>query len=461
MLETIQYQQLNEDAKKYLLQVRQSNGVGSPGIFVKQSYNRPAWALVLGLSIIPFTLIWAYNVPKAPGATAALQTAGLLLGGWLILYAFRRWLASPNVFGGKFLYFDPDHVYVGEGENLKLAYLGEDPEVEPFGQNQVRFATEDSQFAVTVPSQFTAQLVSDYYQALNWVRTRQEGKWADLPLAEAGAVAKYLAELDEEPPSVAETNLTIEELPEEVRAEGRAKSGALMLLLIVGAGVGLFAFFSATNAPIQDAIAFSDAEKGGATGMRDYLLNDRNTRYRDQVTTKLKKLYDAPIAQVQGVQEPPAGKGDKELKGGMVKLLESLSGPEIPAISIRVTDKTTVPTESATLRTRFADGLGQSLAGPNRDLIVAVQAPDDKKALLEVEYSRTQAGIINWKVEIRLKPDEAPVAAKSGSLAERGAVIQPNGQLGSDIGEQVYADIMERMIGVAPPPAPPLPVEDF
>ena len=57
-----------------------------------------------------------------------LQTAAILMGGWLILYAFRRWLANTDNFAGWFFYFDPGrHVYIGEGETIRIAALPEIP----------------------------------------------------------------------------------------------------------------------------------------------------------------------------------------------------------------------------------------------------------------------------------------------------------------------------------------------
>ena len=456
MLESIQYQQLNDEAKAYLRAVREGSGRGAPGVYVARGSKRPTFAFLFGLAILFFLFMQSYVAPKEPLATAMLQTAGLLLGGWLIVYAFRRWTAGPDVYG-KFYYFDPEHAYIAEGETLRLAYLGDSPEVEPFGQSQVRFATEKGQFAVTVPSRFVAQLVADYYQALTWVRSRTEGKWVDLPPAEAGAVAKYLAEMDEEPGGVNDTDLTITELPNEAIAARRPKSGAMGLLLILVIGAAAFGGFYMLNEkmePMRDDWAYQDAvEANNATKYRDYLRNEKHSLHRAEAETKLAALYTTPISSVT------TRATDKELKEGMVKLLESVKGPKSPNVSLRV--KQLFPrngnssVEQTALRTRFGDGIAVELAGTNKDLISFGNAPDNKHAHIDMSYEESESGLVNWTVQIRLSPtDEKPIAEKKGTWTpnpfDRFQTTQ----------EAIYVDIMRRMIGNAP--APPLPpVEDF
>src|SRR5690606_11240721 len=57
-------------------------------------------------------------------AVALLQTAAFLVGGWSILYAFRRWFAGRSKsYAGHFTYFDPLFVYEVEGEMVRLIDL--------------------------------------------------------------------------------------------------------------------------------------------------------------------------------------------------------------------------------------------------------------------------------------------------------------------------------------------------
>jgi len=465
-MNTIQYVRLNSEAKAYLDSVKQLNGRGAPGIYVKLSYNRPLWGFILGTITIFLTFIFAFCMPpaKGPMAMSLIATAGFLLGGWLLLYAMRRWMASKESFSGKFLYCDPEHVYLGEGENISIAFLGREPEVAPYGENALTFETEEAKFSVPVPNRFVAQFITDYYQALSWAQGRTEGAWVNLSPPEQGALAKHLAEFDEEPSTLADTDLEIDEMPEEVFPEKSGKSGIFMLLLIPIVGFGLFMLFWGLFSPLNDERAFSNAKEDGAHGLRDYLNNDKNTTHVVEAKQMLSQMYDAPILTVTSQAKDP------ELKKGMIALLESLRGPEIPAVSLRVRETGGVTNENSNLNTRFADGIGQALGGPKKDLIVCVSAPneDGKKAMIEITYTKTKAvnGVLNWVVEIRTKPDAAPVATKSGSCTPNPVVFPgfPMPGMGmpqslNGVDEAIYKDIMDRMIGQAPPPAAPLPVD--
>src|SRR5438309_1120121 len=115
MLRTIDYTQLDPATKAYLRDVRRANGRGAPGVFAATPDSRPVWALLAGLAVLPLFLWVGYSTNKAPWAAALIQTAGVVLGGWLILFAVRRWMANADSFAGKFVYFDPEHVFVGAG----------------------------------------------------------------------------------------------------------------------------------------------------------------------------------------------------------------------------------------------------------------------------------------------------------------------------------------------------------
>ena len=123
MLESFDYAKLNPEAKRYLGDVRRRAGRGAPGVFFAVSDNRPIWAFFAGIAVLPLCLWIGYTSSKAPWATAMLQTAGVLLGGWLVWFAVRRWTASIDGSAGYFTYFDPAHAFVGEGETLAaIAY---------------------------------------------------------------------------------------------------------------------------------------------------------------------------------------------------------------------------------------------------------------------------------------------------------------------------------------------------
>jgi hypothetical protein len=454
MLRTIDYADLDDDTKSYLREVRNARGEGSPGVFRSAAAGKPGCALLIGLIVLPL-FVWAgYSSNKNPWANAMIQTAGVMLGGWLVLYAFRRWTAHPDKYVGKFFYFDPAHVYIGDGEQLRYARLSDDTSAEPVGQNGVRFETYDTRFQVSLPDRLTAVTVANYYDALDHLRRDDSGQWNDLTPAESGAVARYMVRNDSLPPTLSETELAIEDLPREVRPQRRGGLGFLRYLLILAVGAGVFFAFGTTNGPIQDEGNFAAVKDSNSPAkLRDYLLNPNNTNaaHREEVTKKLAELYDKPVADVRA-------KGtDKELTDGFARLLDSLRGPDTPGVSLNVTDKggAAMPEWPKTLRTRLADGIGNAVG---KEFVVFVEKPTDKPALIEVSYA-AEANRVNWTVEFRLKPeDESPYLTvnRSNTLTvnnPNGVPLQPT--------EAVYQDLMMRMLGTAPAAPPPLQLDDW
>jgi len=465
MIESFDFAQLNPDAKKYLADVRRGQGRGAPGIFQAVSDKRPLWAGLAGLCVIPLFLWIGYTSSKAPWAMAMLQTAGVLVGGWLLWFAVRRKLAIPDSYAGYFFYFDTDRAYIGEGETIRLANILPSAKLIPRPPD-VHVQTELDQFVLPVPNQLFAEKVADFYHALSWVRGREDGPFAHLASDEAGAVARYMAFQDEAPANLTEADLRIDSMPDRATAVGRSKTGILGLLTWTAIGAAAFAFFFATDGMIQDDMAFAaardnlgkeKAEKStGAHGLRDYLLNERNTRNRDEAKALLAKLYDEPVVQVQNNQN-----SDPELRAGLVALLNSLRGPETPAVSLSVTmmGPQAVTSLSNGLRSRFADGIATAVG---KDLIVFGQAPADKPALITIVYSPTQEGA-EWTVEIRLKPDDTAVWKAEGriGLGQTGFQQTPVSGFGQTtdlpasqtdaIGEAVYYAVMLKLIGQAPP----------
>lgn len=453
MLRTIDYADLDDDTKAYLREVRNSRGDGSPGVFRSGSAGQPMLALILGLVILPL-FVWAgYSSNKNPWANAMLQTAGVMLGGWLIAYAVRRWTAHPDKYVGKFFYFDPAHVFLGQGEQLRYARLGDEVSAEPVGTSDVRFETDDARFQVSLPDHLTAVTVANYYDALDHLRQDESGRWDDLSAAESGAVARYMVRNDSLPPNLAETDLAIEQVPEEVRPQRRGGLGFFRYLLILAVGAGVFSAFGSTNGPVQDKANFAAAADATSPAkLRDYLWNPHNTAHADEVTKKLAELYDKPIADVRT-------KGtDAELKEGFVKLLDSLRGPDIPAVSLAVADKdgTGLSSWAKDLRTRLADGIGNAVG---KEFIVFVEKPADKPALVQVTYSAANPSKLTWTIDFRLKPDDAAPylsVTRSNTLT----VANPNGVTLIPT-EAVYQDLMTRMVGAAPAAPPPLPLDDW
>ena len=481
MLLTYDYSQLDPATKAYLRDVRAMKGHGAPGMFFGVGSSRPIWAMLFGVFVLGFFLWIASTSTKAPWAVAALQTSAILMGGWLILYAFRRWLANTENFAGWFFYFDPVHAYIGEGESIRIAALPADTEITPNGATAVQFMTQHDGFSVALPTRSAATSVADYYASVDWVTGRQEGPWVGIPLVEVGGVAKYLTEEDAEPPSMQDCGLRLDSLPEEVTSVRKPKSGIFGYLAVIGIGAVLFGLFSAVNPDLQDDRNFEnakekaahpeDADHKGAQGFRDYLLNPRNTKHRVDATSLLAALYDEPIGKVK------LSATDPTLRDGMVALLESLRGPDSPAVSIEVTDKTNPSNPpgpmAAGLRSMISDGISKACGG--KEMIGFVEKPRDvpgATALIDIKYTPVagqfgQPGSVDWWVELRLKPeDEKPFATQKGRAPVIRSLIPiqiPNfggtattedpllpSAVSNDITDAVYRDVMMKIVGTVP-----------
>lgn len=440
MLRTIDYVQLDPDTKAYLREVRRANGRGAPGVFEAKTDARAALALLAGLIVLPLFLWLGYSTNKAPWAAALIQTAGVVLGGWLVVYAVRRWTANVDKYAGRFVYFDPEHVFVGGGEEVRYARLDDATRAEPAGDTGVEFSTGGGDFVVPVTGRAVAQFVSDYYDALAHLRRNRDGWWDGQPPATLGAIARYMVVNERVPVNLSEVSLEIDSMPEEVRPARRRPSGVLRYLLILVVGAGVYFAFLSTNQPLHDAGAFAAVNQSSPGDLRHYLADPHTAAHHEEAKAKLAALYDKPIADVR------TNGTDPQTADAFARLLDTLRGPETPAVSLAVgsPDPTTSADWLNKLRERLADGIGDAVG---KEYIVFVRKPDDKPALLDLTYT-TAGGELVWTLEFRLKPDDG-----SPYFTTRNTIPQTT----TSTSEAVYADVMKRMTGKTPaaPPPPP------
>jgi hypothetical protein len=411
-----QFDQLDPDTRDYLHAVRRRQGKGTPGVFVADPDPLPWLAVVVGAVVGSVLFVLSFDSTKGPAPTAALQTAAVLLGGWPIWFAVRRFASGTSRwYGGRFKYFDPTHVYDVRGERVVVTDLA-DVQAVTAGGGAVRFDLGGRPVTVPVASVAAAGQVEDYYAAMAELEGRPDGKWVAAPPAVLGAAAKYHAENGQEPAQPSDTGLEVESLPTPTVA-GRGGFGCGGLILLIVAAAGLFAAFYAVNIPLGDRLAFDRAKQGGAPALRAYLLDPAHSARADEARQLLAKAYDGPVARLKAA---PTTK--PELRDAVVKLLEELRGSLSPLVSIRVADKSpgADPTAVTGLRSELADGIARSV-GP--ELIAFVSPPDDKPAHLTVRYKITTSKPADEDddrpanesaavtVEVRPKLDQPPVTA--------------------------------------------------
>ncbi len=406
------FEELDDETREYLREVRSRKGRGSPGIYVPLSDSRPLIAFLIGPLVGVAMFAFALGSSKDAWAVAMLQTAGLLVAGWCIAYALRRWFASGRAYGGTFAFFDPLHAYHVNGELVTVTGLNQVRAVEADG-TRVWFDLTNATTTVPVGTLVQARRVENYYAAMDMLEKQEDGPWQSAPAAELGAAARMTSEDGEVPLRPEHLDLDGEKLPDDPKRTGRAGLGLPALLLIPAVAVGLFLTLAAVNRPLGDELAFEQAKKDGAPGLRGYLLDDRNTRNRDAAKRLLAQLYDAPIRKLNG---PPAAQ-NPELRQGMVKLLEMLKTADTPAVAIDVKEDGgdgTGTVRANDLRRDVADGLARGI-GPS--LIAFAEPATGQPAHVTIRYKLTpdKAGSATATVdaEVRTELDKPPIARGS------------------------------------------------
>ncbi len=410
---TCKYEALDAATRDYLQAVRRRKGQRTPGVFAGEGDPLPWLGLVAGPFVGMSLLLYSFSSGKDAWATALIQTAGVLIGGWPVWFAVRRWSSGGSTwYGGRYQYFDPLHVYEVRGETVRVSGLQAVRGVSAVGP-AVRFDLGERALTVPVRSAKKSAEVEEYYAAMAELEGRPDGNWAHVDPAELGAAAKYFADTHEVPREVSDTGLEVAEVPAAPAPSGRAGWGFGGLLLILVAAVGLFAAFSAVNVPLGDGMAFTKAKAGGAPGLRGYLLDPRNTAHREEAKQLLAKAYDLPVDRLKALDKATK----PEVRDGLVKLLDVLRSSDSPVVSIRVVEDAAAGGMDTTtqLRADLADGLARSI-GP--ELIAFVAPPDDKPAHLTVRYKLPPAKedddgvppVAAVTVEVRPTLDAPPAA---------------------------------------------------
>src|SRR5262245_13698590 len=215
MSTTFHFEELNHETRDYLQAARERQGKGMPGIYCAKSNNLPLIGVLAGFGIIILTVLVTMPPTLPPTKEACLQTAGFLLGGWMIVAAMRVWMSGKTgKYGGHFVYADPDNLYVGKGgviEITDLVELRDAKAVQNF--NEGKYTGTD--ITVRVGKQRTTVQVKDeergrrltvFLNAVCYMRDGgEDGKDEELRklTSEAmGVIAKEVAKTGEFPKSI-------------------------------------------------------------------------------------------------------------------------------------------------------------------------------------------------------------------------------------------------------------------
>ncbi|QJX00964.1 hypothetical protein [Frigoriglobus tundricola] len=386
MSTTFNFEELDEATHDYLVAVRTRDGRGAPGVFVASKDSLPGCGLIAGPIIIIGTLLATLTtmfdiVYSDPVRVAVLQTAGLLLGGWLLAAGFRGCKGNRRI-AGTWAYVDPLFLYQAYREQITVTAIDEVIEAN-FTHNYNNNAYQNSTVlirmsghqvaTVSVANEGRAERMVVFLNYLAWARGPEGGARADLAPATLGGLARYVAKNDHEPLD-ADNNINfnlievdITAVPEEPTRAGRALPSVLPYVFMLVYSVACFLFMAyVINPPFRDDAVYEVVTREPYVEprfLRVYLVDPRNTRHRDEVTRRLSQFYQAPIDYVSRNAKDPV------LRDGMVKILESIRTVDQPVVSIRVTEVNTPAGRGANktdrehkLRADFATGVGDEFS---------------------------------------------------------------------------------------------------
>jgi|GEM_PF-1747400 len=462
MSQTFNFEELDQATHDYLVAVRDAEGGGTPGVFVPSSDSLPGCGCIVGPIVIGTTLAltltdWVDVIQNEPRGVALLQTAGLLLGGWLLAAGFRGSKGSDKV-AGCWAYADPLYLYEAFREQVTVTAIDDVVEAQ-FTHNYNNGSYQNSVVTIrlsgtgvktlTVSGEAPAERMVVYLNYLAWARGGEGGDRGNLPPATLGGLAKYVAKNDAEPLdnenniNLSQIDLDVTEVPEEPTRD-RAATPAFMpyVVMLIAAAVCYVAFAFVINPPLRDDVVYNliSKEPVQPIDLRAYLLDDRNTKHRDAVNRRLQQFYDVPITECRKNGKNPA------LAEGMAKMFVDLSTSESIAVTMKVTERTCPPeladgraAREAEFGTLFSNAMYHSLSsmpgldipplGPNGrpwriapaargyQLIEFLAQPEGApSALIEIDYTIEGTGnvyTVKATVAVRLKVTEEPIARGS------------------------------------------------
>jgi hypothetical protein len=208
------------------------------------------------------------------------------------------------------------------------------------------------------------------------------------------------------------------------RREGTAPAGILALVLIVVLAVGGVFLLKQLNTIWRDDALFRLLSKGAdaskrPVAMREYLLDPRNTRHRDEAEAILQACYTPKADEIAREAK------DAELGKGMADLVRALGKARQPLVSLRVKeDKSEVAAvelnadrvaeRAKQVQLRFTHTLTNFLGIYHVEVVEVETATP----MVEINYRFVPDPLnklnmfVEWDVAVRERPNAAPVRKK-------------------------------------------------
>jgi hypothetical protein len=409
------FEELDNATQGYLRKAADSRGADMAGVFVPQSSALPWVGLIGGVALIVVTFWWTLPPLDDPLKTAMFQTAGLLLGGWMIVAALRTWASAGSKYNvGYFVFADGVRLWEGLGGIVQVTGLKALKNVEgddkynqgAYTGTKFTLYFDGGRHTFTVTNGDKATELYDYLQSLASEQMPTPGAFERVSATDYGVYEDGRALTATRAVAVAKSSPT----PERVRNAGSNIVAFVVIVLAAAFGV---VCLNALNVVWRDDAIFDMVKLEKPPMLRAYLIDPRNTRHREEVRALLSRHYDPKIIALQDRAQ------DKDLGGKLAALLEKIKVAPQPLVSIRVTDESkgdADPTRGARTEKRLVDALSATIGD---DMIAFVKVPEDVPPIIDVRFAIEEVendptkSQVRWTVRIRDSVDEAEGAVKS------------------------------------------------
>jgi hypothetical protein len=405
-----------------------------------------------------------------------LQTAGFLLGGWMVLAALRVWAGSRSgSYAGHFVYADPENLYEAKGGAVEVTDLYELRDAKAVANfNEGKYQNTDVTLkigkrrkTVQVNDEERGRRLTVFLNTVSYMRDGGEDGNDDelrkLSPEVMGAVAKQVARTGEFPRRVSDAEDADLVRVAQPKREGRRSSGVLALLVTAVVAGLMFVAFRAIDAPLRDHAIFNQIRslpvKDQPVALRLYLTNPDFTRHRDEAQKLLDGHYDRGVAaNVNGI--------DPQMKQALADVILALKAKPQAVVSLVAVEEEAPPGQDGTsglrekaVQEKLADKWGATI-GDELVVFAALADPDnpdrmDKtaKGMIDLRWKFTPQGDIQYTIEFRKSPDEAPIFSRIATVPAGPSPDQTAQAMADKLLEQTVLTI--RMRDAPPPP------EDF
>jgi hypothetical protein len=409
MAQRYEAEELDDSTLGYLQKVEEGHGKGMPGVYLS------AKSVVL----IPLVLILTLGSLDDPTNVAFLQTAGLLLGGWLVVAWLRCRLAEHrDDWLGHFKFVDSVYLWHATGRGVWVTLI-EDVEEASYTDNYdnqgnysgstVGIHTRDGTVDLWVRSEAKAEHVADFVNAL--------ADNADLEPVDRGYLAKAVVEgWEDEFDGRRARGWPVRDVPEPRKVRSNV-SWAWRYPALVAAAVVLFFVLRPIDSRLRDDGIFDAVmHEQKAPALRWYLVDPRNRRHREEVEHRLGQLHDQSARRLL---ERPGGDG--QLKAGLAAVAQELKKTPTPVMTMSFGEGP--PPEAGKVPANW-NATAQALRGQKdfvlkgmadhltaalgEDLTDYGEAPGGTPAMAEVTYQPAGPGQVVWAVKLRPEPGAKP-----------------------------------------------------